>query len=113
MVNEELNRKLAKWAGWHLEKYEVSSGCFGLILLSPDEELHEGSIGYIPEHAPNFTNSLDACLKWLVPKLYPDKLSGLELVALVNNAICDAIEQKIEIPLALCLAIEKLIESEI
>ena len=48
-----------------------------------------------------------------VPKLYPNKLSKLELVALVNNAICDSIEQKIEVSLALALAILMVIGLEV
>jgi len=57
---EELNRKLAEWAGFR-EVYAKSKPFEWLWWLSPqDERLRI---------LPSFTDSLDACFKWLVPKL--------------------------------------------
>ena len=108
----ELNEKLAKWAG---------------VLVSieswPDEEpiMHvydteqENLIG---ESSP-FTESLDACFKWLVPKL--DQLSitvwdNVQMYAMVYRDEHDHMgyeaEDKNKTPaLALCKAIEKMIDS--
>lgn len=57
----ELNEKRAKWVGFrHLNPDEV----FG---LNPDEWWHYPEGGFQHE-LPPFTESLDACFKWLVPK---------------------------------------------
>jgi len=70
---QELKEKLAKWVGWHEEKYEITRGAFALVLLAPNEELSEGHIGYIPEHTPNLPDSFDACSEWFMPKLRSDE----------------------------------------
>jgi len=116
MTEQELNKKLAEWVGKDDEEF----------LWYVDNVLRREEL--------NFTQSLDACFKWLVPKL--DKkvegtnrwITGLDitfsygahqggiicgvqaevLVKSVHNTICDSIS---ETPaLALCLAIEKLID---
>jgi len=110
-MSEELNKKLAEWAGIPLSPIDFGVPCT------------EG--GYDP---PNFTESLDACFKWLVPKLndsgygiykftqYSFHSFGVELGALtyqgtINrymDGICAAVAR--EPALALCLVIEKLID---
>lgn len=83
---DELNKKLAEWAGWHWEKNELANNCFALILLAPDEELVKGYIGYIPDHTPNFTKSLDACFKWLMD-LVKEKLGGKGILQVLNSLV--------------------------
>lgn len=102
----ELKNKLAKWVGWHEEKYEITRGAFASVLLAPNEELAEGHVGYIPEHTPNFPDSLDDCFKLLVPKVAPDLESFVSLLRLWVEVIKTGVEYK----LALCLIIEKLID---
>ena len=96
MNEQELNKKLAEWAGLINER--------------------------------DYTQSLDACLKWLVPKLQADRaterddLQGLYLNPLRNNT-WEAIlwfytglnlRAIANTPaLALCLAISKLIEQDV
>ena len=101
--NEELKRKLAKWAGF---EFRAESG-FGKCWIDPIEHRHW--------KLPDFTESLDACFKWLVPKLLG---AGMD-VDLANTSKGWAfiiigsegeIGREAETPaLALCLAIEKLI----
>ena len=111
-MNEELNKKLAEWAG--------------LIVILPDEGATDGwdmredthlgyhSIGWI-----DFTQSLDACFKWLVPK-YLAEVSQLpmgfsSIMAIHAHLFAEWLKimnEKIEPALALCLAIEKLVDSE-
>ena len=117
MNEQELNKKLAEWAGFFyghsrdaltLEPTQgwyypsaTSSACMGIEL-------------------PNFTQSLDACFKWLVPKAI------LKFCQLFKVDIKDAykylfqwwIDERFKLndvevdALALCLAIEKLIDSQ-
>ena len=108
MANEELNRKLAEWAGFHKRDPKISVDWW-----RPDGD-YEGS------KLPNFTQSLDACREWLVPKLrhYELRDSQDKHQAYVN--ICVTFLEHGEFPpyessraetpaLAFCLAIEKLI----
>jgi len=55
--NEELNKKLAEWAGFR-EEFELETG--DGFWVYPDGRGND---------LPNFTQSLDVCFKWLVPKL--------------------------------------------
>lgn len=120
MANEqELNRKLAEWAGFEfVNKDRYMVGVPGAMLHGywmypkPKEQMW----GY----CPNFTQSLDACFKWLVPKLdgiviratrYPTIPQhipdGFHVVASIG-ALEYGVENK-DPALTLCLAIEKLI----
>ena len=107
---QELNKKLAEWAG------------FVGILDYPNKT----SIGHPSQQSGlfvnlNFTESLDACFKWLVPKVFDD------IVLLQHTFFKDhwwakigsEYEPKKQIvveakgaALAICLAIEKLIDRE-
>ena len=115
----ELNKKLAEWAGWHWEKYQIATdGAQARVLLSPDEAIIENQVGCIPDHTPNFSDDLNACFKWLVPEAlealakggYNPPIMKLfqlwydELVSLTGDS--SNVQQA---ALALCLAIEKLI----
>ena len=96
MKNQELNKKLAKWA-----KLEDGLGL---------------------DRVPNFTESLDACFKWLVPRLFEN---GLFISLIADKRFCrvtilsgifdrkdkvEAVGENKDPALALCLAIEKLID---
>lgn len=102
MNEQELNKKLAEWAG--------------VPLMAVDFGFPSSDVMYEP---PNFTQSLDACFKWLVPNhditsimfLYTDD----EVICKVEVAWSKEYEGIANIgkeALALCLAIEKLINKE-
>lgn len=71
---------------------------------------------------PEFTQSLDACFKWLVPKLRAEGYFTV-LRDLLDNSRCNIVPedttkkswfgQADKLALALCLAIEKLIDSKV
>jgi len=108
IVNEqELNKKLAEWAGWrNVHIVHPLNKVVGLTKQSPPVDWVEA----------NFTASLDACFKWLVPKLrktadcvmdmgvteYKVTIWGEDLVTTTDKNPA----------LALCLAVEKLIDNE-
>ena len=100
-MNEVLNKKLAEWAGLSGVKYDAP--------------------------CPKFTESLDACFKWLVPKLIGDYQYTLAMTTDVDDEsrestytfdlssdplVIDAESTDKTPALALCLAIEKLIDEE-
>ncbi len=120
MTNTErtkLNEKLARWAGFWFQK---------LSDLQPRYQ-HEANLGWVyptgenNHNLPDFTNSLDACFKWLVPKLYERKLwlhlycDGIMGTDARIYEICGnrpvSIYQTETPALALCLALEKLIDA--
>jgi len=110
MNEQELNKKLAEWAGIPLSPIEFGIPCV------------EG--GYEP---PNFTHSLDACFKHLVPELESRELQYLlrsmgseghmaRLIALYPRPYRPRVVAEVwdkEPSLALCLAISKLIGQEV
>ena len=108
MTEEELNKKLAEWAGFQEKWGEI---------IAPN-----GAIWWENE-LPNFTQSLDACFKWLVPRLWICNITLEEGIFWdVHVSIPDyhgrnkhgSGQALSENPaLALCLAIEKLIDKEI
>jgi hypothetical protein len=61
MTDQELNERLAKAVGF--EKRKVDWSGF-LRWYSPDGELYDAGLTI-----PNFTISMDACLKWIVPSI--------------------------------------------
>lgn len=100
-MNKELNKKLAEWAGFK-EK--------GTGYVWPDRRF---------DKVPDFTESLDACFRWLVPKLHQVTI----IQEFNSEAYADVVIQPeyeylhykewAETPaLALCLAIEQLIDKE-
>lgn len=98
---DELNRKLAEWAGFKLDLWDGKA-----YWVTPD--------GFPGSSVPDFTHSLDACFKWLVPKLkglcYLDFTYQQELMCEISGDdwLYDA---EGETPaLALCKAIEKMID---
>jgi len=109
MKNEELNKKLAEWAGFRGEQIRVQ-GLLDVLVHAPEGTEYVGDL-------PNFTQSLDACFKWLVPKI-----EGLQQIILqpdgdvwyLGMTVDDGLYENIgyDAALALCLAIEKLIDDE-
>ncbi len=117
MDRQELNKKLAEWAGfvykfggeWFYEKYKSTNAWY------------EAPNGRRFKDLPKFTQSLDACFKWLVPKLFRWSLTNVGFDARVIRAMAEAegrdkliyqVTAEAETPaLALCLAIERLIET--
>ena len=110
----ELNKKLAEWAGFH---YQEEDGYHYRGWIYADS-LNQ-SRRYISEL--NFTQSLDACFKWLVPKIDKTHHLTIELnwnrftteLYLLDGFGSGKYVGEAETPaLALCLAIEKLIDGE-
>ena len=112
MINEqELKKKLIERAGFEI----------------PDENIPEcAKRNRMYIICPNLTKSLDACVKWLVPK---GKIEEIVFMFSANTVSCD-IEANLKFyeghvdvdnleeaykksALALCLAFEKLIDSEV
>jgi len=117
MINEqELNEKLAKWAGFVKHENEAYPDRVWTEWTHPDGK------GWTREL--NFTKSLDACVKWLVPKIHAYVLQSfstahhlhhasvaLPYTNIQNIQVFEANVERTENPaLALCLAIEKLID---
>ena len=116
MNEQELNKKLAEWAGFKLElnPSPYMGGDPYKFWVDP-----RGWDGYGTEKCPrlsNFTQSLDACFKWLVPKLtwYQINNRGRDnhhaFVCLKRKEVGSNAETS---ALALCKAIEKLIDGEL
>ena len=112
-IEVELNEKLARWAGFKRNSVPTRNreGKYVAKWGYPDHESYT--------NVPDFVHSLDACFKWLVPKL--DQLSitvwdNVQMYAMVYRDEHDHMgyeaEDKNKTPaLALCKAIEKMIDS--
>ena len=114
MDNQKLNEKLAKWAG--LKDVQVFLDHAGRTAKIQFEKPQHSQVYEVTEP---FTNSLDACFKWLVPKLSPIYVVtitnhcgydgwGVELSLIGHNSIFYSEDRTPA--LGLCLAIEKLID---
>ena len=112
---EKLNKKLARWRGLKLGKQASYSGYY----------LFADTDGII--WSANFTGSLDACFKWLVPKIVIiggwvscgiDENEAFALIDAENDGFYELFNGKhfdaeaTTPALALCLAIEKLIDEK-
>ena len=118
MDEQALNKKLAAWVGFKWRKSQ-SSGVSGDVWcwLHPGWKYGNGKWSF---DVPNFTQSLDACFKWLVPKLWICEMEMLEGIFFVwevahpkmngGNWVKGRAEESAA--LALCSAIEKLIDQE-
>jgi len=115
----ELNEKLAYWAGWELispqriDQFDEDPA----IIYSAEYKIEYGDGTSLTTSAlPNFTQSLDACFKWLVPKLWICNMTMEEGFTWsvshpeYGNNTGPANEES---ALALCLAISKLIGQEV
>jgi len=109
--DEELKRKMAEFAGF--EEADIKKHYYWAIGGQRCAKWQEPNTGY-HVRLPNFPNDLNACFKCLVPKLC-DRLAD------VYNSTVDEAYQRLfnlwleemshhEPPLALCLAIEKLMD---
>lgn len=128
---QKLNKKLAEWAGFEEKPNAVS---FGTIDW-PDYVWHDPEGNPRPDGGiSNFTQSLDVCFKWLVPKIKSSCLNNYDLsmrgwsdyngkdqgyywnICRDDSQVVGMrfVEERIEVAetpaLALCLAIEKLID---
>jgi len=105
-----LNKKLAEWAGFTKIKKLGSAWCG----LSPTAKA-SGYGNLEDEPLPNFTESLDTCFKWLVPKIITN-LADIDLSTTLEAqhklfqlwVLQDAESYATD----LCLAIEKLVNAE-
>ena len=113
MDKQTLNKKLAEWAGFIHDHWGDE-----LFIIYPNKKT-------IKPEPPDFTKSLDACFEWLVPKLRPTYWAGVSYNSfwqgrgdtyegeVRDNNMSMRIYKIAETPaLALCLAIEKLIDGE-
>lgn len=120
MAQDTLNKKLAQWAGI---KYEPDEDEFKVIFpdgdwynIGHDWELKDEDI------EPRFTQSLDACFQWLTPKLIEmdcyiqlnngDYWTGEIWERAVVGRNTRHIGEAETPALALCLAVEKLIDEK-
>lgn len=100
-MNDELNKKLAEWAGFCFMDRRKGLLVFPDRTRRPINEL------------PSFTESLDACFKWLVPKvksMLDTKPTSTEYYKFLLMWIGDIEDKLGHEALSLCLAIEKLID---
>jgi len=126
MINEqELNKKLAKWAGLNIKHDYTPIGFDNMMGCRKCGGIKPSIFKYCC--LPNFTQSPDACFKWLVPKLVTNdyeieikvgdygtsvvitKLGMYHGAPVIDEQYSEDNEKS---TLALCLAIEKLIDSE-
>ena len=103
-MNEELRNKIAKWLGWEFHAdgvhWRSSPDVLGCSVL---------------ENLPDFPNDLNACFEYTVPKLkyfslYYDRGLGWLISIDDKNRVEMASEESPA--LALCRAVEKLIQGE-
>ena len=118
----ELNQKLAEWAEFEYSHSNRAknffTGALGRLVkfwVYPDNDIGE---------LPDFATSLDACVKYLVPKLFEGGYDiylfsddGFFFAYMITNDLShrrcfDSIIGTENPALALCKAIEKLIDSE-
>jgi len=79
-MSDDLNRKLAEWAGFVFDdKPRYFEGVPGVSVSSYWIRPNGREISRLPD----FTSSLDACFKWLVPKL--SDVMVIELFPTPNN----------------------------
>jgi len=112
---DELNRKLAEWA--RLERrWNHNPDCHCGAVDDDDSErswyTSDGELATRFYHEDiDFTHSLDACFKRLMPKAIKD-FGTRKMLRLLTEWVNNILYYKDEPALALCKAIEKLIDSE-
>jgi hypothetical protein len=112
MNEQELNKKLAEWAGFRQ---------IGKLT----EHHHPWWVGkndcYLFDELPDFTQSLDACFKWLVPKAITRicHLFKVDIKQAYKTLFQWWLDERFKLndtdldALALCKVIEKLNEKEV
>ncbi len=107
---QKLNTKIAKWLGW--KYFENDEQCNRWLEPNGDKAL----VGHWHLNHPYFTESMDACLKWIAPKLLSYEIVfsvGKEPIVYVTQEGKISTRDTNESPsLAFCLSIEQLIDSE-
>lgn len=105
---DELNKKLAEWAGFEYShsarRKNFFTGEYGRM-----DKFWVHPEGYVSS-LPNFTKSLDACFKWLIPEL-TKRIGWSRTKSLLQKWIGYAEFDYEKDVLALCLVVEKLIDS--
>ena len=113
-TEQELNKKLAEWAGFIP---------FTQVGMEGEYAPPEGVKVVWTTFKPKFTRSLDQCFKWLVPKVIGN--AEFSVIVTQDLAQCSGYVRPLQFgrqydavdnsnpALALCLAIEKLIDSEV
>ena len=115
MEEQELNTKLAEWVGF--KKANIKWDYHYEVGIRVPDWLYPSDPRYCERELPNFPESLDACFKWLVPKL---DFGQMELYSLEDGTWLFHLNYvgkedkgysgRGKTPaLALCLAIEELI----
>ena len=114
---QELNKKLAVWAGFR--EADIKKHYYFEVGGERVAKWQEpGRYWHIK--LPNFTESLDACFKWLVPKLVSGDIH-IEWYTTVEDTAVELKRATTTVAfvcqpnpaLAFCLAIERLIDGEI
>ena len=107
----QVNKKLAEWAGFRTYLQMGNGSYYGVYEPNGDIKVAD---------FPDFTNSLDACFKWLVPKIWSLNCiifdqSGAMICQheVAESSAKDTLGEAEPYSLALCLAIEKLIDREV
>ena len=118
---KELNKKLAEWAGFEkgvgLKTFKKEGGTLYTQTNSWWRTPKIGKYRGEYENLPNFTQSSDACFTWLMPKIRKETEIALNMhpIEVACFIYADAMKfvGEAETPaLALCLAIEKLIDKK-
>ena len=110
---EDLNRKMAEWAGFKQLALGRSSFHWEHCQRVPNwMPPNTTDVWMSTPYLPDFTHSLDACFMWLVPKVRGITThSGYREIILSLVAPLGFFKEY-DAPLALCKAIEELIEKE-
>lgn len=115
---QELNKKLAEWAGLKHLDYDIVpiTGEKRQDDCRVEPNYDKQTVGHWSFNPPDFTESLDACIKWLAPKLgmweinhYNDDKKYSAWVSLGYDGWNTAELDGKTPALAFCSAIEKLI----
>ena len=131
-MNEQELKQLAEWAGFTkpipsvpLDQLdELEKEIYNDFWIYPDgtNTLDHVTEKLVSHGLPYFPKSLDACFKWLVPKLEEwsiasdythSQMEGYIATATVTKPFSHNVAHAETPALALCLAIEKLIVKEI
>lgn len=75
VVEQELNKKLAEWVGFHNADFGWFKKLGEPAPITLIQKVYRGTL----TGALNFTDSLGACFKWLVPK------SKMDTLWIINN----------------------------
>jgi hypothetical protein len=108
---QKLNRKLCEWVGFNLS-------CFshGLAWFINNKTLYcqVGDEQKADDCLPHLTNSVDACLTWLLPQLKVVTMTnGFKgWVVSLNMGDKKYVGEHDKLAMAFCLAVEKLIDGK-